>query len=147
MGPARAHVDRPVRRRAASGVVLPGTAFPGGPADSRSRAGDRARSVPKSAVDARGEPFEVVDLPQPDPDLITCRGHAFASGCADFSVADGAPYMPRFGDERADDPARRIFRDHCFGRDVVPVPIGAIASGGGGVHCATHDRPAAPAPE
>ncbi|WP_439681224.1 agmatine deiminase family protein [Embleya sp. MST-111070] len=141
-----AHVDCLVRY-AASGAVLLDTAFPGGPADSWSRAGDQARSVLKTAVDARGKPFEVVDLPQPDPDLITGRGDAFVSSYANFYVANGALFMPRFGDKRADDRARQIFRDHFPGRDVVPVPIDAIASGGGGIHCATHDQPAVPAPK
>ncbi|NUS56212.1 MAG: agmatine deiminase family protein [Streptomycetaceae bacterium] len=140
-----AHVDCLVRC-AASGAVLLDTPFPGGPADSWTRAGDEARTVLERETDAQGKPFQIVDLPQPDPDLITGRGDAFVSSYANFYVANGALFMPRFGDKRADDRARQILRDHFPGREIVPVPIDAVASGGGGIHCATHDQPAAPAP-
>ncbi|MFE3383045.1 agmatine deiminase family protein, partial [Streptomyces anulatus] len=29
-------------------------------------------------------------------------------------------------------------------RDIVPVVIDTVASGGGGIHCATHDQPGEP---
>ncbi|MFI1379695.1 agmatine deiminase family protein [Embleya sp. NPDC020886] len=141
-----AHVDCLVRYTA-SGAVLLDTAFPGNPADSWSRAGAQARSVLENEVDAQGKRFRVVDLPQPDPDLITGRGDAFVSSYANFYVANGALFVPRFGDKRADDRAQQILREHFPGREIVPVPIDAIAAGGGGIHCATHDQPAAPAPK
>ncbi|MFE6272013.1 agmatine deiminase family protein [Streptomyces goshikiensis] len=139
-----AHVDSLVRFTA-PGVVLLDQAFPGSEPDVWSRAADQARTVFKEATDARGKRLEVVDLPQPDLDKITGRGDAFVSTYANFYVANGAVFMPRFGDARADDRAKGILQEHFPKRDIVPVKIDTIAGGGGGIHCSTHDEPGKPA--
>ncbi|MGW5861060.1 agmatine deiminase family protein [Streptomyces sp. NPDC055239] len=138
-----AHVDSLVRFTA-PGVVLLDQAFPGMPADSWSRAADQAKAVLSKATDARGRSFEIVDLPQPDLDRITGEGDDFVSTYANFYVANDSVFMPRFGDRKADDRARSILREHFPQRDVVPVRIDTIASGGGGIHCSTHDEPGKP---
>ncbi|MFK0292852.1 agmatine deiminase family protein [Streptomyces sp. NPDC090442] len=139
-----AHVDS-IARFTAPGVVLVDRAFPDSPPDVWSRAADQARSVLKDATDARGKPLEVVDLPQPDLDKITGRGDAFVSTYANFYVANGAVFIPRFGDAAADDRAKGILQDQFPKRDIVQVKIDTIASGGGGIHCSTHDQPGKPA--
>jgi agmatine deiminase len=139
-----AHVDSLVRFTA-PGVVLLDRAFPGMPADSWSRAADQANSVLTKATDARGRRFEVIDLPQPDLDRITGSGDDFVSSYANFYVANDSVFMPRFGDRKADDRARGILQEHFPKRDIVPVQIDTIASGGGGIHCSTHDQPGKPA--
>ncbi|MFD9420414.1 agmatine deiminase family protein [Streptomyces goshikiensis] len=139
-----AHVDSLVRFTA-PGVVLLDQAFPDSPPDVWSRAADQARTVFKDATDARGKRLKVVDLPQPDLDKITGRGDAFVSTYANFYVANGAVFMPRFGDARADDRAKGILQEHFPKRDIVPVKIDTIAGGGGGIHCSTHDEPGKPA--
>ncbi|KUN00064.1 peptidyl-arginine deiminase [Streptomyces yokosukanensis] len=138
-----AHVDSLVRF-VAPGVVLLDKAQPGTPADSWSRASDQARSVLSGATDARGRRFEIVDLPQPDLDKITGEGDDFVSSYANFYVANDSVFMPRFGDRKADDRARGILQEHFPKRDVVQVAIDTIASGGGGIHCSTHDQPGKP---
>ncbi|MGW7084706.1 agmatine deiminase family protein [Streptomyces sp. NPDC054871] len=138
-----AHVDSLVRFTA-PGVVLLDRAFPGTPADSWSRAADQAKAVLSKATDARGRSFEVIDLPQPDLDRITGEGDDFVSTYANFYVANDSVFMPRFGDRKADSRARSILREHFPQRDIVPVRIDAIASGGGGIHCSTHDQPGRP---
>lgn len=139
-----AHVDS-IARFTAPGVVLVDRAHPDSPPDVWSRAADQARSVLKGATDARGKSLEVVDLPQPDLDRITGRGDAFVSTYANFYVANGAVFMPRFGDAKADDHAKGILQDQFPRRDIVQVKIDTIASGGGGIHCSTHDQPGRPA--
>ncbi|WP_392895160.1 agmatine/peptidylarginine deiminase [Streptomyces sp. LN699] len=139
-----AHVDSLVRF-AAPGVVLLDRAHPSTPADSWSRSADQAKSVLSKATDARGRRFEVIDLPQPDLNRITGEGDDFVSTYANFYIANDAVFMPRFGDRKADDTARGILREHFPKRDVVPVAIDTIASGGGGIHCSTHDQPGKPA--
>ncbi|MFJ4315428.1 agmatine deiminase family protein [Streptomyces lavendulae] len=139
-----AHVDSLVRF-SAPGVVLLDRAHPSTPPDSWSRSADQAKSVLSRATDARGRRFEVIDLPQPDLDRITGRGDDFVSTYANFYIANDAVFMPRFGDRQADDRARGILREHFPDRDVVQVPIDTIASGGGGIHCSTHDQPGKPA--
>ncbi|MGW7411112.1 agmatine deiminase family protein [Streptomyces sp. NPDC054863] len=139
-----AHVDSLVRFTA-PGVVLLDQAFPGTPPDSWSRSADQARSVLSGATDARGRKFEIIDLPQPDLDRITGEGDDFVSTYANFYVANDSVFMPKFGDRKADDRARGILQEHFPERDVVQVRIDTIASGGGGIHCSTHDQPGKPA--
>ncbi|KJY34962.1 agmatine deiminase family protein [Streptomyces katrae] len=139
-----AHVDSLVRFTA-PGVVLLDRAHPNTPPDSWSRSADQAKSVLSRATDARGRRLEVIDLPQPDLDRITGRGDDFVSTYANFYVANDAVFMPRFGDRQADDRARGILREHFPKREVVQVRIDTIASGGGGIHCSTHDQPGKPA--
>ncbi|GGS77946.1 porphyromonas-type peptidyl-arginine deiminase [Streptomyces tanashiensis] len=138
-----AHVDSLVRFTA-PGVILLDRAFPGMPADSWSRSSDQAMSVLSEATDAQGRSFEVIDLPQPDPDRITGYSDDFLSTYANFYIGNDAVYMPRFGDRKADDRARGILQEHFPKRDIVPVKIDTIATGGGGIHCATHDQPGKP---
>ncbi|KOU39120.1 peptidyl-arginine deiminase [Streptomyces sp. WM4235] len=139
-----AHVDSLVRFTA-PGVVLLDRAHPGTPADSWSRSADQAKSVLSKATDARGRRFEIIDLPQPDLNRITGEGDDFVSTYANFYIANDAVFMPKFGDRKADDRARAILREHFPKRDVVPIAIDTIASGGGGIHCSTHDQPGKPA--
>ncbi|MFF0557915.1 agmatine deiminase family protein [Streptomyces sp. NPDC004266] len=138
-----AHVDSLVRFTA-PGVVLLDQAFPGAPPDSWSRSADQARSVLDRATDARGRRFEIVDLPQPDLDRITGEGDDFVSTYANFYVANGSVFLPRFGDRTADDRAKAILQEHFPRREVVQLRIDTIASGGGGIHCATHEQPGEP---
>ncbi|MFI0924319.1 agmatine/peptidylarginine deiminase [Streptomyces sp. NPDC021012] len=138
-----AHVDSLVRFTA-PGVILLDRAFPGMPADSWSRSSDQAEAVLSEATDAQGRSFEVIDLPQPDPDLITGYTDDFLSTYANFYVGNDAVYMPKFGDRKADDRARGILQEHFPKRDVVQLNIDTIATGGGGIHCSTHDQPGKP---
>ncbi|MFF2791080.1 agmatine deiminase family protein [Streptomyces sp. NPDC058049] len=139
-----AHVDSLVRFTA-PGVVLLDRAHPSTPPDSWSRSAEQAKSVLSNATDARGRRFEVIDLPQPDLNRITGEGDDFVSTYANFYVANDSVFMPQFGDRKADDRARGILREHFPKRDVVMVKIDTIASGGGGIHCSTHDQPGKPA--
>ncbi|WP_030200331.1 agmatine deiminase family protein [Streptomyces sp. NRRL S-87] len=139
-----AHVDSLVRFTA-PGVVLLDQAHPSTPPDSWSRSADQARAVLSKATDARGRRFEIVDLPQPDLDRITGEGDDFVSTYANFYVANDSVFMPEFGDRKADARAKAILQEHFPKRDVVQVQIDTIASGGGGIHCSTHDQPGKPA--
>ncbi|MBP2580732.1 agmatine deiminase [Streptomyces sp. PvR006] len=139
-----AHVDSLVRF-VAPGVVLLDQAFPGTPPDSWSRSADQARSVLEKATDARGRRFEIIDLPQPDLDRITGEGDDFVSTYANFYIANDSVFLPKFGDRKADDRAKGILQEHFPQRDIRMVPIDTIASGGGGIHCSTHDQPGNPA--
>ena len=59
-------------------------------------------------------------------------------------VANGAVFVPEFGDKAADREAQDILAEQFPDREIVPVAIDTIASGGGGIHCATHDLPGTP---
>ncbi|MGK4580294.1 agmatine deiminase family protein [Kitasatospora sp. HPMI-4] len=136
-----AHVDC-LARFAAPGVVFLDQAFPGLPADVWSRSADQARSVLADATDATGKKLKVIEIQQPDPDQITGRGDAFVSSYMNFYIGNKGVYLPLFGDQRADGHAQEIMKDHFPDREIVPIQIDTIASGGGGIHCSTHDQPA-----
>ncbi|QNS08417.1 agmatine deiminase family protein [Streptomyces xanthii] len=138
-----AHVDSLVRFTA-PGVVLLDRAHPDTPADSWSRSSDQAKAVLSKATDAKGRPFEIIDLPQPDLYEITGEGDDFVSTYANFYVANDSVFMPKFGDRKADKRAKSILQEHFPKRDIVQIPIDTIASGGGGIHCSTHDEPGKP---
>ncbi|MFF2081180.1 agmatine/peptidylarginine deiminase [Kitasatospora sp. NPDC058162] len=137
-----AHVDC-LARFAAPGVVFLDRAFPGMPADVWSRSADQARAVLADATDATGKKLKVIEISQPDPDRITGRGDAFVSSYMNFYIGNKGVYLPLFGDAKADGHAQDVFKDQFPDREIVPVQIDTIASGGGGIHCSTHDQPAA----
>lgn len=136
------HVDS-LARFAEDGVVLlsrpPKDAAP----DVWTRAYDQARGVLESSTDARGRKIEIVDLPEPDPARLGSRGDDFLGCYANFSFANGAVIMPRFGDRKADRDAAAIVREAYPGREVVQLEINDVAEGGGGIHCATQHQPKA----
>ncbi|MFE0647095.1 agmatine/peptidylarginine deiminase [Streptomyces sp. NPDC059534] len=138
-----AHVDSLVRFTA-PGVILLDRAFPGMPADSWSRSSDQAFDVLSETTDAQGRDFEIIDLPQPDPDLVTGYTDDFLSTYANFYIGNDALYMPKFGDKKADDRARGILQEQFPKRQIVQLSIDTLATGGGGIHCATHDQPGKP---
>lgn len=135
-----AHIDSLVRF-VAPGVVVLDVPGPGAPDDVWSRSSAQARSVLASATDASGDPFEVVELPQPDFSKIRGGGDEFLASYVNFFIGNGAVFVPEFGDRAADLRAQGILAERFPDREVVPVAIDAIASGGGGIHCATHDLP------
>ncbi|MER7768322.1 agmatine deiminase family protein [Kitasatospora sp. NPDC096140] len=105
---------------------------------------EQARQVLRTATDARGRPLTVVELPGPDRTLIRGSGKDFLSSYTNFYVANGAVFVPQFGDSSADAQAYAILQAEFPGRDVVQLNIDNIASGGGGIHCATQSQPAVP---
>ncbi|MFF8840701.1 agmatine deiminase family protein [Streptomyces sp. NPDC015130] len=52
--------------------------------------------------------------------------------------------MPCFGDTAAHSTAHAILQAAYPGRNVVQLNIDNIASGGGGIHCATQSQPVVP---
>ncbi|MBP2477231.1 agmatine deiminase [Crossiella equi] len=133
------HVDA-LARFAAPGVVFVNEPAPGSSADVWAGVAAQAREALAEAVDARGRRLVVVPLPEPDLGLI--RGHGeFVASYLNYYVANGAVFAPQFGDRRADDRARGLLAEHHPDRVVVQLDIDPIAYSGGGIHCATQQRP------
>jgi agmatine deiminase len=100
-----------------------------------------ARRQLAQAHDARGEPFEFIDLPQPQNARRDWRGRPLAASYVNFYLANGGLVMPLF-DDPADLAARSVLAD-CFpAREIVQVDARAIVQGGGGIHCITQQEPA-----
>lgn len=97
------------------------------------------RTVLQHAVDARGLPFEIVDLPAPD--TLTD-----AEGFVDYSyvnhvVINNAVIACSFDDARDAD-AAAILRGAYPGREVLSVDARPLFARGGGIHCITQQQPA-----
>ncbi|KQX12500.1 peptidyl-arginine deiminase [Streptomyces sp. Root431] len=97
-----------------------------------------------SATDAQGRRLTVTELPGPDRRAIRGRGTGFLSSYTNYYTANGAVIVPQFGDGYADGVAYAILQAAYPGRNVVQLNIDNIASGGGGIHCATQSQPAVP---
>lgn len=100
------------------------------------------RAVLAEARDARGKPFEIVDLPAP-------RVLQDGDGFVDYSyvnhvLVNGGVIACAFGDPNDAD-AAAILRDTYPGREVVSVDARPLFERGGGVHCITQQQPAVPA--
>ncbi|MEV4505789.1 agmatine deiminase family protein [Streptomyces klenkii] len=136
------HVDA-LARFAAPGTVLLSSPPPGAKPDVWTRVYEQARATLEAATDARGRPLEIVELPEPDPAALGRRGEDFLGCYANYYVANGAVIVPRFGDRRADERAASLLAGLHPGRAVRTVEIHDLAEGGGGIHCATQQQPAA----
>jgi len=97
------------------------------------------RAVLSQAQDARGEAFEIVDLPAPS----VLKDN---DGFVDFSyvnhvLVNGAVIACGFDDPHDAD-AVAILREAYPGREVVTVDARPLFERGGGVHCITQQQPA-----
>ncbi|WP_322023911.1 agmatine deiminase family protein [Burkholderia sp. BCC1977] len=100
-------------------------------------------------TDANGRPLQIVEL-VPPVDFGTSAGTRlnerqmshFAAGYLNFYTCNGAIVMPKFNDSAADAAAIAAIRPYAGSRAIVQVDILGIASGGGGIHCATREVPA-----
>ncbi|MFJ8478049.1 agmatine/peptidylarginine deiminase [Kitasatospora sp. NPDC094011] len=104
----------------------------------------QAKQALAGAVDAQGRPLVVTELPGPDRQSIRGKGKDFLSSYTNFYTANGAVFVPQFGDAVADGTAYAILQAAFPDRDVVQLDIDTIAGGGGGIHCATQSQPTVP---
>jgi agmatine deiminase len=91
------------------------------------------------ATDARGRRFEI--LPIGEADRSAEIGRRYCRSYVNFYIANGAVIAPAYGlpsDAEVAAVLGRAFPD----REIVMLPIGWIAIGGGGFHCVTQQQPA-----
>ncbi|MFD5465896.1 agmatine deiminase family protein [Kitasatospora sp. NPDC127059] len=138
------HVDA-LARFAEPGTVVLHRPAADTPPDVWTTASAQALQVLQSATDAKGRGLKIVDLPEPDLDLIQGAGKNFLATYINYYLCNGGVIVPRFGDQAADDRAAGILGDLHPGRKVTQVSINHIAAGGGGIHCATQQQPVATA--
>ncbi|MEV6977319.1 agmatine deiminase family protein [Kitasatospora sp. NPDC093806] len=105
---------------------------------------EETKRILRSATDARGRRLTITELPGPDRAEIRGRGKEFLSSYTNYYTPNGAVLVPQFGDYYADAKAYSILQAAYPDRDIVQVNIDTIASGGGGIHCATQSQPAVP---
>ncbi|MFB8076214.1 agmatine deiminase family protein [Streptomyces sp. NPDC056013] len=137
-----AHIDCLARFTAPGQVILD---KPGAGVDSKWVAVyEETRRILQGATDAQGRRLTITELPGPDRRYIRGRGNDFLSSYTNYYTANGAVLVPQFGDGYADGVAYAILQAAYPGRNVVQLNIDNIASGGGGIHCATQSQPVVP---
>ncbi|MFD8204923.1 agmatine/peptidylarginine deiminase [Streptomyces sp. NPDC059695] len=107
---------------------------------------EETKRILQGATDAQGRRLNITELPGPDRERIRGKdmGSAFLSSYTNYYTANGAVIVPQFGHAEADAAASAILQAAYPGRTVVQLDIDGIASGGGGIHCATQSQPAVP---
>ncbi|AJF68691.1 agmatine deiminase family protein [Streptomyces vietnamensis] len=107
---------------------------------------NETKQILLGATDAQGRRLTVTELPGPDRSRIRGkdRGSAFLSSYTNYYTANGAVLVPQFGDGYADGVAYDILAAAYPGRNIVQLDIDNIATGGGGIHCATQSQPVVP---
>lgn len=101
-------------------------------------------AILKQATDADGRTLQVHTMSPPmDPrrSRFSQGNPDFAAGYINYFVINGAVIAPEFGDAEADADALRLLTELYPDREVVQLNIDAIAAGGGGIHCVTHQLP------
>jgi agmatine deiminase len=98
------------------------------------------RTVLEQARDARGESFEIVDLPAPR--VLKDDGGFVDYSYVNHVLVNGGVIACAFDDPN-DGEAVAILRDAYPGREVVTVDARPLFARGGGIHCITQQQPAA----
>ncbi|KAK0118691.1 hypothetical protein ONS95_007574 [Cadophora gregata] len=109
-----------------------------------------AKRVLKRETDARGRKFKVVEIEEPDWDLVEqepeCSGpgEQFASvySYVNYLLVNGGVIAPKFGDDKRDQVCRKVLEELFPERKVVQVHINMLPRAGGGIHCASQQVPA-----
>lgn len=134
------HVDALARFISPGRVILskPNPAQPGIWTDVY----EDAKSVLQCARDSNGRSFHVVELLEPNMDLLELEeDEDMVASYANFYLPNGAVIIPRFGDQVADERCAKIFRELFPDREIVQVFINMLPRLGGGIHCATQQQP------
>lgn len=109
------------------------------PADPHSRILDANRAALMGETDARGRPFRIIDLPEAWD--VEQTSDTFCRSYINFALANGAVIVPTYG-VAGDADALAIIGKAFPDREIVGIDVGAIAPGGGAIHCITQEIPA-----
>jgi agmatine deiminase len=122
------------------GVVV--AAYDPNPASYDHAVTKRHLEILHAATDVDNKPLQIVVLDAPAKIRPEYADKDFAAGYVNFYVANGAVFVPEFGDAIADAKAKSILSELFPGRSIVQINIDPIALGGGGIHCTTQQQPA-----
>lgn len=117
---------------------------------------EEARDILSSVTDAKGRPFEIIEVEEPDEEFFDPppKGIRGVKGIEDdravrsyvnYFLVSGGVILPQFGDPAHDAGAIRAAQQ-AFGneRRICPVLIEQLPILGGGIHCATQEVPQFP---
>lgn len=112
------------------------------PADPRYPIMAENRKVLEGETDARGRRFELLSIAEAPRSAVPNGQDGFCRSYVNFYIANGAVIAPAYGiaeDATVMETLRRAYPD----RSIVPVALGDLFRGGGGIHCITQQEPAA----
>ena len=92
-----------------------------------------------SVLQASGLAIDVIS----EPEQRRIKSVDFVASYANYFVCNGAVIAAEFGDTETDAAAVAALQKHFPGREVVVLNVDALGEIGGGIHCATHEVPAA----
>ncbi|KAL4894473.1 hypothetical protein BDV59DRAFT_207089 [Aspergillus ambiguus] len=99
---------------------------------------EEIRDILAQSIDAKGRPFEVHTIDEPDPAALGPLSYDdVATNYVNFYMVNGGLIVPQFGDEQADRAAIETCQKLCPERKVKGVPVCAIPLAGGVIHCST----------
>lgn len=130
------HVDF-YARFAQPGVVLAHSTED--PASFDAAVTEQHAEILHTATDAAGRDLRLEILPEPS--LNADLPADYAASYINYYTCNGAIIAPRFGDAAADEYAQSVLSSLHPDRVVLMLPIDALASGGGGIHCVTQQQP------
>lgn len=140
--------------------LAPGVVALSRPHGTYSREYHQAAEILASARDSRGLPFTIVDIQDPHANMPeisfglinieSLRHHrqkiTFGPSYLNFYIANGAVFVPQYGNRATDKLVLHVLAEHFPGREVVPLRLDAVVSAGGGIHVATRNQPRCEAP-
>lgn len=92
-------------------------------------------------TNADGQPFNLVELPLPDPIRDPDDGSILPATYANYLVTERAVIMPVYGQPTNDLRAQQIIRTIYSDREIIPVDCRALIRQHGSLHCATMQLP------
>jgi agmatine deiminase len=107
-----------------------------------------ALEILSCATDAKGRPFEIIEVEEPNPELFPAGGFENdppVRSYVNYLLVNGGIVLSQFGDP-AHDAAAIITMQRLFGdeRRIYPVLVEELPLLGGGIHCSTQEIPQFP---
>ena len=130
------HVDDIARFIASDTIV---TAVEPNPADPNHEPLCENLARLRSATDADGRAFRIIELPMPAP--VVFHGRRLPASYANFYIGNGAVLVPTFNDPN-DRIALNILAEQFPNRQVVGIYSRDLLWGLGAIHCMTQQQPA-----
>lgn len=85
-------------------------------------------------------------IAETNPHRLLSRNKEFCATYVNFHIANGGIIMPKFGEDEADEAARRVLDEAFPDRRVVQLRSDTVAKGGGGIHSITQQEPSGQKP-
>lgn len=90
---------------------------------------------------ASDEPFNLIELPMPDPIFDVDDGHRLPATYANFLIINDAVLLPVYGQPQNDENARMALQVAFPSHKIVPVDCRPLIRQHGSLHCATMQLP------